>query len=236
MLSAMSTVEHLRGVRSFVLRGGRITTAQRRALEEHWGRYGIDSCEPLDLTAVFGRTAPRIVEIGFGHGENLLALAAASPQTDFLGIEVHRAGIGKLLLQAAAQDVRNLRVISRDAVEVLGQQLADASIEEILIFFPDPWPKKRHHKRRLIQDSFVQLAALKLRAGGILRLATDWQNYAEHMLETLRRSELLLNLDAAGGFCGRPASRPPTHFEKRGERLGHGVWDLAFRRKPVSAG
>jgi tRNA (guanine-N7-)-methyltransferase len=229
----MKNVEHPRSVRSFVLRGGRITIAQRRALEDHWARYGIESGDALDLDDIFGRRARRIVEIGFGRGENLLALAATSPDTDFLGIEVHRAGIGKLLLEATALDLKNLRVICRDAVEVLGGQLQDSSVDELLIFFPDPWPKKRHYKRRLIQDEFVELAARRLRPGGTLRVATDWQNYAEQMLDVLSRSSLLENDDPAGGFCPRSATRPLTHFERRGARLGHSVWDLAFSRKPV---
>jgi tRNA (guanine-N7-)-methyltransferase len=229
----MADIEHPRGVRSFVLRGGRITVAQQRALAEYWTHFAIDTLERLDLDAIFGRKARRIVEIGFGHGENLLALAAASPDADYLGIEVHRAGIGKLLLEATALDLGNLRVVCRDAVEVLGGQLADSSVDELLIFFPDPWPKKRHHKRRLVQDGFVELAARKLRPGAILRVATDWQNYAEQMLDVLTRSPLLENEDPAGGFCQRPATRPLTHFEKRGARLGHGVGDLAFRRKPA---
>ncbi|MGH8314980.1 MAG: tRNA (guanosine(46)-N7)-methyltransferase TrmB [Steroidobacterales bacterium] len=229
----MTNVEHPRSVRSFVLRGGRITVAQRRALEDYWARYGIESNGALDLDQVFGRRARRVVEIGFGHGENILALAALSPETDFLGIEVHRAGIGKLLLEAAALDLQNLRVLCRDAVDVLGGQLADSSVDELLIFFPDPWPKKRHHKRRLIQDGFVELAARRLRPGGMLRVATDWQDYAEQMLDVLTRSPLLANDEPAGGFCPRSATRPLTHFEQRGARLGHDVWDLAFRRRPA---
>jgi tRNA (guanine-N7-)-methyltransferase len=227
----MSSSENRRTVRSYVLRAGRITVAQRRALDEFWSRYVIDATGALDLDAVFGRHAPRIIEIGFGHGESLLALAAAAPDKDFLGIEVHRPGVGKLLLEAAAAGLGNVRVVCRDAVEVLAGQIGDASCDEILVFFPDPWPKKRHHKRRLIQAPFVELLARKLRSGGILRLATDWQDYAEQMLETLRQCDSLQNLAAGGGYCERPASRPLTHFEKRGARLGHQVWDLSFTKK-----
>lgn len=230
----MATIDHPRGIRSFVLRSGRITTAQRRALETEWPRYGIDGDAPLDLDAVFGRQSRRIVEIGFGHGENLLALAAAAPGTDFLGIEVHRAGVGKLLLEAAALGLTNLRVVAEDAADVVGRRLPDASIDEILVFFPDPWPKKRHHKRRLIQPAFVERLSMKLKPGGFLRLATDWADYAEHMLITLNGCALLENVAPSGGFCERAPTRPPTHFEKRGERLGHGVWDLSFRRKQAS--
>jgi tRNA (guanine-N7-)-methyltransferase len=231
----MSSPENRRTVRSFVLRAGRITVAQRRALGEFWSRYVIDATGALDLDAIFGRHAPRIIEIGFGHGENLLALAARSPDKDFLGIEVHRPGVGKLLLEAAAAELGNVRVLCRDAVEVLAEQLGDASCDEVLVFFPDPWPKKRHHKRRLIQPPFVELVARKLRNGGILRLATDWQDYAEQMLDTLRQSRSLENLAVGGGYSERPASRPLTHFEKRGVRLGHQVWDLSFRRKANAA-
>jgi len=220
----------LRGVRSYVLRGGRITAGQQRALQELWPRFGIDATGRLDLDALFGRHARRVVEIGFGNGENLLALAAAHPDIDFLGIEVHPPGVGKLLLDVAAAGLTNVRVLARDAVEVLAQQLEDGSCDEILIFFPDPWPKKRHHKRRLIQPQFVELAARKLRAGGTLRLATDWQDYAQQMLAVLRLCPLLENLAPGGGFCDRPGSRPPTRFERRGRGLGHAVWDLAFRR------
>jgi tRNA (guanine-N7-)-methyltransferase len=230
----MSSSENRRTVRSFVLRAGRITVAQRRALEELSPRYLIDAAGPLDLDAIFGRHAPHIVEIGFGHGENLIALARAAPEKDFLGIEVHTPGVGKLMLEAAAAGLTNVRIVCRDAVEVLTQQLADRSCEEILVFFPDPWPKKRHHKRRLIQAPFVELATRKLRPGGVLRLATDWQDYAEQMLAVLGTATALENLAPAGaGYCERPATRPATHFERRGTRLGHGVWDLAFRRTGV---
>ena len=226
----MSSSENRRTVRSFVLRAGRITVAQRRALAEFGSRYVIEATGALDLDVIFGRRAPRIVEIGFGHGENLLALAAASPESDFLGIEVHTPGVGKLMLEAAAADLANVRVVCRDAVEVLAQQIGDAACDEILVFFPDPWPKKRHHKRRLIQRPFVELAASKLRPGGVLRLATDWQDYAGQMLAVLSEYPALENLAPDGGYGARPASRPITHFERRGARLGHSVWDLAFRR------
>jgi tRNA (guanine-N7-)-methyltransferase len=226
----LTATENRRAVRSFVRRGGRITSAQERALTDFGSRYCIDSEDPLDLDAIFGRRARHIVEIGFGHGENLLALAAAQPETDFLGIEVHRPGVGKLLLEAARLDLENVRVLCRDAADVFASQLSDESCDEILIFFPDPWPKKRHHKRRLIQGSFVALAARKLRAGGVLRLATDWQPYAEHILDTLRQCSLLENMAPDGGFAPRPSERPLTRFERRGERLGHAVWDLEFRK------
>jgi tRNA (guanine-N7-)-methyltransferase len=220
-----------RRVRSFVRRGGRITLAQARALQDLWAGYGIDFAPgPLDLDHVFGRRARRLLEIGFGNGEALLAIALARSDWDCLGIEVYEAGVGRLLLQAHAVRVTNLRVICHDAVEVLEHQLPDSSIDEVLVFFPDPWPKKRHHKRRLIQPAFANLLARKLVPGGVLRLATDWQPYAEQMLEVLNACELLVNDAADRAYAARPAIRPPTRFERRGQRLGHGVWDLEYRR------
>lgn len=221
-----------RRVRSFVRRAGRITGAQQRALIELWPRFGLDfATEVLDFDAVFGRHAPRVLEIGFGNGEALLALAAATPDRDFLGIEVHEPGVGHLLLRARELGLGNLRVWRHDAVEVLDCQIPDESIAEVLIFFPDPWPKSRHHKRRLIQPEFAALLACKLDRGGVLRLATDWQHYAEQMLEVLNTGALLANCSAEHGYVARPGSRPPTRFEMRGRRLGHQVWDLAFQRR-----
>jgi tRNA (guanine-N7-)-methyltransferase len=227
----MSATDHPRSIRSFVTRAGRITPAQQRALDELWPKYGLAfTPQVLDTRVLFGRDAPRTVEIGFGNGENLVALAAAHPQRDFLGIEVHRPGVGRLLLALEARAVANVRVICHDAVEVLGQQIPAQSLDEILILFPDPWPKKRHHKRRLIQLPFAQLLESRLVHGGLLRVATDWQPYALEILETLGAVAGLQNLAADGGFVARPAERTPTRFERRGERLGHEVWDLAFRR------
>jgi tRNA (guanine-N7-)-methyltransferase len=227
----MSATDHPRSIRSFVTRAGRITAAQQRALSELWPKYGVTfTPAPLDSRALFGRDAPLTLEIGFGNGENLVALAGAHPHRDFLGIEVHRPGVGRLLLALEARAVANVRVICHDAVEVLAQQLPPNSLQEILILFPDPWPKKRHHKRRLIQQPFAQLLGSRLVHGGVLRLATDWQPYALEILETLGAVTGLENLAADGGFVARPAERPPTRFERRGERLGHEVWDLAFRR------
>jgi len=227
----MPATGHPRSIRSFVTRAGRITPAQQRALAELWPKYGVAFApEPLDVHTLFGRHAPRTLEIGFGNGENLLALAGAHPQRDFLGVEVHRPGVGRLLLALEARALTNVRVICHDAVEVLAQQLAPQSLDEILILFPDPWPKKRHHKRRLIQRPFAELAASRLVARGVLRVATDWQPYALEILETLSAVPGLENLAAEGAFVTRPAERAPTRFERRGERLGHEVWDLAFRR------
>jgi tRNA (guanine-N7-)-methyltransferase len=227
----LSESDHPRAIRSFVTRSGRITPAQERALEELWPKYGIGlGAAPLDLDALFGRNAPRLAEIGFGNGEQLLALAAAQPADDFLGIEVHRPGVGRLLLQLEGRALTNVRVICHDAVEVLERHLDGQCLDEILILFPDPWPKKRHHKRRLIQRPFVAVLADRLRRGGALHLATDWQPYAAEMLAVLSTEPRLRNVSEDGGFAPRPAERSPTRFEIRGERLGHQVWDLEFRR------
>jgi tRNA (guanine-N7-)-methyltransferase len=221
-----------RRIRSFVLRAGRTTTAQERALGELWPAYGLSlTAAPLDLAAVFGRSVPRCMEIGFGAGEVIGALAEANRDIDYLGIEVHRSGVGRLLLHAQQRALKNLRVICSDAVDVLREHIADASFDEILIFFPDPWHKKRHHKRRLIDASFVSLAAAKLRSGGILRLATDWQAYAEQMLAVCNANPALESLSGDSTYVPRPEFRSPTRFERRGERLGHGVWDLAYAKR-----
>ena len=223
---------HPRGVRSFVLRAGRITQAQQRALEELWPRFGVPfESAPLNLDALFGRAVPRVVEIGFGNGEHLLELAAAHPERDHLGVEVHRPGVGRVLLGIEARGLGNLRLSNHDAIEVLDTQLPPDSIDELLVLFPDPWHKKRHHKRRLVNAAFADLAASRLRPGGLLRLATDWQPYAEQMLEVLSGCAALVNAAPGGGFVPRPDSRAPTRFERRGLNLGHGVWDLAFARR-----
>ena len=220
-----------RSIRSFVVRAGRMTVAQERAWQELWPRYGVETgSEPLDLHRVFGRAAPCTLEIGFGNGESLVALAAAHPERDFLGLEVHRPGVGHLMLRAEELKLGNLRAICRDAVEVLQQCIATGALDEVLLYFPDPWPKKRHHKRRILQPEFVALVADRLRTGGVLRMATDWQPYAEHMLEVASACALLRNESPDGGFVPRPDSRPVTRFERRGHRLGHGTWDLAFSR------
>jgi len=221
-----------RPIRSFVMRTGRMTVGQTRALEELWPRYGVEfSAEPLPLDSLFGRAAPCTLEIGFGNGEHLAALAAAHPERDYFGIEVHRPGVGHLLLLASLNNLTNVRASAHDAVEVLREQIAEGSLDEVLVLFPDPWHKKRHHKRRLIQPPFVELIASRLRQGGVLRLATDWKEYALQMLEVLSAAEtLFINLSPTGDWMPRPEERAPTRFEKRGARLGHGVWDLAFIR------
>lgn len=225
------TSQH-RAIRSFVRREGRFTPAQQRAFELLWPRYGIDAgTEPLDLDAAFGRTALRVLEIGFGNGESLAAMAQAYPERDYLGIEVHRPGVGRLLNLVEDAGLPNVRVLCADAVDVLTQQIPDASLDRVQIFFPDPWHKKRHHKRRLIQPAFVQLLATKLKPDGILHLATDWEDYAQHMLAVLEDSPAFSNTAPQDDFAPRPEDRPLTKFEQRGEKLGHGVWDLLYRRK-----
>jgi tRNA (guanine-N7-)-methyltransferase len=220
-----------RPIRSFVLRAGRVTAAQERALAELWPSFGVEfDGRPLDLDALFGRRAPRCLEIGFGAGEVIGALAKAHPETDHVGIEVHRAGVGRLLMHAQDEALANLRILRHDAVEVLASSIADDSFDSILIFFPDPWHKKRHHKRRLIDPAFVDTLAAKLKVGGVLRLATDWQAYAEQMLRVGNACGRLESLSADSTYVERPAFRPATRFERRGARLGHGVWDLAYAR------
>jgi tRNA (guanine-N7-)-methyltransferase len=220
-----------RSIRSFVVRAGRMTVGQSRALDEHWTRAGVEfDARPLDLDALFGRRAPRTLEIGFGNGEHLASLAAAHPERDYLGIEVHRPGVGHLLMLTAS--LTNVRVSQHDAVEVLREQIAPGALDEVLVLFPDPWHKKRHHKRRLIQPPFVELLATRIAKGGVLRLATDWEEYAAQMLDVLRGAEALFtNESPTGDWIPRPDERAPTRFERRGARLGHGVWDLAFRRR-----
>ena len=226
-----------RRIRSFVLRAGRVTAAQERALTELWPVFGLDLTRgPLDLNAAFGRAsacdpAPRCLEIGFGTGEVLGALADANPHIDYLGIEVHRPGVGRLLLQAAQGNLKNIRIVCHDAVEVLKLSIHDGAFDEILVFFPDPWHKKRHHKRRLIDQAFAALLADKLSSGGILRLATDWQEYAQQMLSVCNAVPSLESLSPDGAYVERPRFRPATRFERRGARLGHGVWDLAYRKR-----
>lgn len=224
-------VDSPRSIRSFVLRQGRITRAQQVAFTTLMPRYGLDPAQGrLDLAAVFGRDARRTLEIGFGNGESLLALAAGHPDEDFIGIEVHRPGVGRLLMGIESQKLANLRVICGDAVEVLERCLPDASLVAVLVYFPDPWPKKRHHKRRLVQPEFVAQIARKLKRGGRLQLATDWPDYAQHMLMTLAASPELVNTEGTG-YAARAADRPLTRFESRGLRLGHAVHDLVFVKR-----
>lgn len=221
-----------RRVRSFVRREGRLTPGQARALERWLPEFGVpEDGGELDIAKLFGRDAPTVLEIGFGNGDTLLQLAENHPDWNFVGIEVHRPGVGHLLKRAGERGVTNIRVSSRDAVEVLQQQTPDASLHRVLLYFPDPWPKKRHHKRRIVQPEFATLVASKLAPGGEFHLATDWENYAEHMRDVLNAAPEFENAATEGDFVVRPEDRPLTRFEQRGHRLGHGVWDLIYRRR-----
>ncbi len=228
---ATESPSHSRHVRSFVRRIGRITPAQQRAFDAHWADYGIDySGETRDFAKLFGRDAPLIVEIGFGNGEQLLHASSAEPDANFIGIEVHTPGVGRLMNGLASLALRNARIYAHDAVDVLRDEIAPDSLAEVRIYFPDPWPKARHNKRRLIQPDLVALIASRLQRGGLLHLATDWEAYAEHMREVLEASAYFENVEAPGAAVQRPAWRIQTHFEQRGRKLGHGVWDFIYRR------
>jgi tRNA (guanine-N7-)-methyltransferase len=221
-----------RPIRSFVLRPGRTTEGQRKALEANWPAWGLDrSAGPLNPQQAFGRDGPLVLEIGFGMGHSLVEMAAAAPATNFIGIEVHRPGVGRLMHNMVESAVDNIRVYREDAVAVLAECIADSSLDGVQIFFPDPWHKNKHHKRRLLQAPFVEILISRLKPGGFLHLATDWENYAEQMLALLEAAAELENLSPAGNYVQRPQSRPLTKFERRGQRLGHGVWDLMYRRR-----
>jgi tRNA (guanine-N7-)-methyltransferase len=225
----MGVTSNVRPIRSFVLRQGRISSAQRAALERLLPTYGVPyQPTPLDLKVLFGRHAPKFLEIGFGMGETTAGMAQAHQESDYLGIEVHGPGVGALLRRIAALELSNVRIVQHDAVEVVRDMILPASLAGIHVFFPDPWPKKRHHKRRLLQPAFVRALAVRLAPGGYLHIATDWQDYAEQLLAWLTSEPLLRN--TAPDFAPRPDYRPVTKFEHRGRRLGHGVWDLVFRR------
>jgi tRNA (guanine-N7-)-methyltransferase len=222
--------QHRSHIRSFVLRQGRVSNAQQRALDMLKPRFGIPyAAKLLDLNAVFGRSAPKILEIGFGMGETTATIAAAHPENDYLALEVHSPGVGSLLKQIGEQNLSNLRIIQHDAVEVLRDMIADGALDGVHIFFPDPWHKARHNKRRLIQSPFITALVHKLKPGGYVHAATDWQDYAEQMLAVFSAEPRLQN--TAPDYAPRPDYRPLTKFEQRGLRLGHGVWDLVFRRK-----
>jgi tRNA (guanine-N7-)-methyltransferase len=225
-----ATVSRHRSIRSFVLRQGRFSPAQQRAYESLLPRFGIAFAPaPLDLTQAFGRTSPKILEIGSGMGETTAAIAKARPGDDFLAIEVHSPGVGSLLKLIEQDRLANVRVVQHDAVEVVEHMLAPGTLAGAHVFFPDPWPKKRHHKRRLLQSVFVHALAERLVPGGYLHVATDWEEYAVEILETLRAEPLLAN--TSPDFAPRPGYRPLTKFERRGMKLGHGVWDLLFERR-----
>ena len=218
-----------RGIRSYVLRQGRMSVAQRRAYEQLFAQYAIPfAARQIDLDAAFGRNASIVLEIGFGMGETTAAIAQTHPENNYLGIEVHSPGVGSLLKLITAQALTNVRIVQHDAVAVVEHMIAPGTLSGVHIFFPDPWPKKRHHKRRLIQPPFVHLLASSLAPGGYLHLATDWEDYAQQMLDVLNREPLLVN--TVPDYAPRPAHRPLTKFEQRGRKLGHPVWDLLYRR------
>jgi tRNA (guanine-N7-)-methyltransferase len=217
-------------IRSYVLRQGRFSPGQQRAYAEWLPKLGVPYAPvPLDFPALFGRTAPVVVEVGSGMGETTALIARENPDTDYLAIEVHAPGVGSLLKRLAEESIGNVRVVQHDAVEVLREMVPAASLAGLHVFFPDPWPKKRHHKRRLIQPAFARLAAERLAPGGYIHVATDWEAYAEHVLAVLSGEQFLQN--TAENYAPRPAARPQTKFERRGIRLGHGVWDIVFTRK-----
>ncbi|WP_174875985.1 tRNA (guanosine(46)-N7)-methyltransferase TrmB [Vogesella oryzae] len=219
-----------RAIRSFVLRQGHLTASQQRAIDEGMPRWGIDyQPQALDLAQAFGREAPKIMEIGFGMGTATAEIAAANPQNDYLGVEVHSPGVGNLCKLIAEQNLSNLRLIRHDAVEVMDNMLPDGCLDGVHIFFPDPWHKKRHNKRRLIQAPFIEKLVKKLKPGGYLHAATDWEDYAIQIMEVFSSNPDLQN--SAEGYAPRPDYRPLTKFEARGIRLGHGVWDIVFTRK-----
>ncbi len=223
-----------RPVRSFVRRSARMTPAQRTAIERRWPAYGLEGGALLDLDAIFGRRAARVMEIGFGNGETLVGLAESHPERDYLGVDVYEPGIGRLLAAIADKRLTNVRLLRGDAVDVLREHIAPASLNTVLLLFPDPWPKKRHHKRRLVQAEFVRSVASRLAPGGRFHLATDWKDYAEHILAVLEAEDAFVNLAGRGKFCMPGADRPATKFERRGRRLGHAVWDLRFERRGPS--
>ena len=230
-----------RRIRSFIRRQGRLTVAQGRALDILWPVYGLNLDDNFDATNAFGRDAPLVLEIGFGNGDSLADMAAAEPESNFIGIEVHRPGVGHLLLKLDENGIGNVRVFCADAIEILTRLIPDGSLDRLQLFFPDPWPKARHHKRRLIRPEVVQLIATRLKPGGIVHCATDWAHYALQMLAVLSAEALLENtagpvllaeeIERAQGFALRPEHRPLTKFENRGLGLGHGVRDLVFRRR-----
>jgi len=225
------TDKYQRPIRSFVLRGGRLTAAQQNALNELWPHYGIEHHGTLlDFNDYFDRRADLIVEIGFGNGESTWRMAQQEPDINFIGVEVHRPGVGHLLMALDANGIDNVRIACEDAVPFFQQRIPADSLAGIRIYFPDPWPKKRHHKRRIIQPEFVSQLARSMAKGGILHLATDWQPYAEHMLEVMQSSSEFGNLSPTGDYSERPKWRPRTKYEQRGERLGHKVRDMLFER------
>jgi tRNA (guanine-N7-)-methyltransferase len=220
----------VRKIRSFVRRESRFTSSQKKAFEQYWPKYGLTLENKLNLNALFGRTADKIVEIGCGDGEALLEMAIASPDKDYIGIEVYRPGVSQLLSGIEKHQLQNVRIFCHDGTEVLENVIEDNSLDRVLLFFADPWPKVRHQKRRIIQSAFIQVVIKKLKIGGIIHLATDWENYAEHMMHVLTEEKALKNLAGVNEFSERPKNRPLTKYERRGNKLGHSTWDLIFER------
>jgi len=218
-------------IRSFIRRQGRITTAQQQALDIYSEKYCLDPKLDYDFNQVFERDAPLCVEIGFGNGDSLVQIAAANPNINYIGIEVHRPGAGHLMLQLEQKCMTNVRIYCHDAIEILEQKINDNSLDAVHLFFPDPWPKKKHHKRRIVRPSFVDLLVRKLKPGGYFHAATDWENYAQAMLAQLSASNAISNTSKTNNYCERPAYRPLTKFEQRGLSLGHSIWDLIFRKE-----
>jgi tRNA (guanine-N7-)-methyltransferase len=215
-------------IRSFIRRQGRLTPGQQLALDNYWDKYCLDPKADYNFAEVFGRNAPLFVEIGFGNGESLASMAAANPDKDYIGIEVHRPGVGHLLLLLNQQSLTNVRIYCHDAIEIMEHKIADNSLSGVHLFFPDPWPKKKHHKRRIVRPDFIDLLVRKLKPEGYFHAATDWENYAEAMLAVLSKSSELKNTSPSNDYCQCPEYRPLTKFEQRGIRLGHSVWDLIF--------
>lgn len=223
---------YLRKVRSFVLRTGRLSDYQRDMMNNHWANFGLDyQPTPFDFSTIFGNHQPVVLEIGFGMGKSLVEMAEQNPDRNYIGIEVHTPGVGACIAYAVEKGIKNLRVICHDATEILRDCIADQSLGGLQLYFPDPWQKAKHHKRRIVQPAFVERVLTKLQTGGFIHLATDWENYAEHMLEVLRQFPELANQSANNDFIPRPDFRPLTKFEARGQKLGHGVWDLYFTKQ-----
>lgn len=218
-------------IRSFVIRAGRITAGQKSAFDKYWPSVGLSLFDGrINPEQIFGRDAPLVLEIGFGMGDSLLEMARSEPDKNFIGIEVHPPGVGRLISAASQEGLSNLRVYMADAMDVLEDCIPDNCIDRLQLYFPDPWHKKKHHKRRIVQPAFVERLRPKLKTGGMLHMATDWENYAEHMLAVMTNTTGFVNEFTETGFAPRPDYRPVTKFEKRGERLGHGVWDLLFKK------
>ncbi|WP_246480757.1 tRNA (guanosine(46)-N7)-methyltransferase TrmB [Motiliproteus sediminis] len=223
--------KHHRSIRTFVMRTGRMTPSQQKALEQQWPLLGLNrEAGVIDFAEVFGRQAPTILEIGFGMGDSLLAMAEAAPEANYIGIEVHKPGVGRLLNNASKAGLTNLKVYNDDALLVLAECIPDGSLDGIQLFFPDPWHKKKHHKRRMVQPEIAQTFRQKLKIGGCFHMATDWEPYAEHMMEVMSAAEGYRNHAGDGQYSPQPEHRPDTKFQRRGEKLGHGVWDLVFER------